>query len=41
MEIGVVLRQLATRWTDLAPAGEPVIQRSNNTIVTYLPISAN
>jgi cytochrome P450 len=41
MEIGVVLRQLATRWTDLAPAGEAVIERSNNTIVSFLPISAN
>jgi cytochrome P450 len=41
MEIGVVLRQLATRWTGLAPAGEAVIERSNNTIVNYLPISAN
>lgn len=40
MEIGVVLRQLATRWTALAPAGEAVIERSNNTIVSYLPISA-
>lgn len=41
MEIGVVLRQLATRWTALAPAGEAVIERSNNTIVSYLPISAH
>jgi cytochrome P450 len=40
MEIGVVLRQLATRWTALAPAGDAVIERSNNTIVRYLPISA-